>query len=401
MPTTKWLVDDNGNGDFLTIAEAIAASDKGDEIIVTGGEDNLHQEANIIINKEIKIKSDSDGATIDAQGRDRIFLVDDGDATSQVKVKLEKLTLMGGNSKDVGGAILNKEELTIKDSVITRNTAQLRGGGIYNAEGKLKVEDSVISENRTIEANGGGISNSAELEVKDSIIENNIASAGGGIANAGDAKIQDSIIRGHTSFVAAGIYNLNGQLKVERNSLIEDNIARIDGAGILNVHGSTEIKDSTLTNNQANGQGGGVLSFDGDLTIEKSGITGNSATYGDGDVLKLDAFILASPDQDVLTGTAGNDQIVSSDEDSIIDGQAGDDLLFGNGGSDIFVVGVDKGQDFIADFTDGQDFIGLSDGLTFNDLTFSGQTINLGDRVLAVLTGVDTTTLTSDDFVSV
>ncbi len=398
--STKWLVDDSGNGDFLTIAEAIAAADKGDQIIVTGGEDNLHQEANIIIDKELKIKSDSDGAKIDAQGLDRIFVVDDGDATSQIKVKLEKLTLTGGNSQDIGGAILNREELTIKDSVITRNMAQLRGGGIYN-EGELKVEDSVISENRAVQASGGGISNTGKLEVKDSIIENNFASAGGGIANAGEAKIKESIIRGHTSFVAAAIYNLNGKLKIEKDTIIEDNVALIDGAGILSVDGSTEIKDSYITNNRANGQGGGVFSFRGDLKMKETEINDNSATYGDSEILELDTFISAAPGQDVLTGTDGNDQIVGSDEDSTINGLEGDDLLFGKGGVDTFVLGVDQGKDFIADFTDGQDVIGLSNGLTFDDLTFSGQTINVGNQILAVLTGVDTTTLTSDDFVQV
>ncbi len=395
----KLFVDDSGNGDFLTIAEAIAAAKRGDNIIVTGGEDNLHQEANITIDKRVTIQSDSDGATIDAQGLDRVFLIDDGDATSQFNVELKNLTLTGGNSKDIGGAILNKEKLTIKNTVITGNTAQLRGGGIYNDDGSLFIKDSVVKENRALEASGGGISNTGKLEVKDTIIKNNIASAGGGIANAGKAIITDSVIKDHTSFVAAGIYNLGGKLTVEKNTVISDNIALIDGAGILNVSGLTKIQKSDITDNQANGQGGGVFSFDGTLKLEKSEITGNSAIYGDSDVLELDTFILGTPEQDVLTGTVENDQIVGSNEDSIIDGLEGDDLLFGNGGVDTFVVGVDQGQDFIADFIDGQDLIGLSGGLTYNDLTFSGQTINFGDQTLAVLTGVDTTTLTSDDFV--
>ncbi|MGK7957427.1 MAG: hypothetical protein AB4063_19565 [Crocosphaera sp.] len=395
----KIFVDDSGNGDFLTIAEAIAVAKRDDNIIVTGGEDNVHQEADIIIDKRVTIQSDSDGATIDAQGKGRVFLIDDGDATSQFNVELKNLTLTGGNSKDIGGAILNKEKLTIKNTVITGNTAQLRGGGIYNDDGNLFIKDSVVKENRALQASGGSISNTGRLEVRDTIIENNIASAGGGIANAGKAIITDSVIKDHTSFVAAGIYNLGGKLTVERNSVISDNVALIDGAGILNVSGLTKIQKSDITDNQANGQGGGVFSFDGTLKLEKSEITGNSATFGDSDVLELDTFILGTPEKDVLTGTVGNDQIVSLDEDDVIDGLEGDDLLFGNGGADTFVLRADQGQDFIADFMDGQDFLGLSDGLTFEQLTFSGQNINFGDQTLAVLTGVDTTTLTSQDFV--
>ncbi|MDJ0660694.1 MAG: hypothetical protein QNJ42_14580 [Crocosphaera sp.] len=394
-----WLVDDSGNGDFLTIAEAIAAAEKGDKIIVTGGDDNLHQEANILIDKKLTIKSDSDGATIDAQGIDRVFLIDDGDVDSQVDVKLEGLAITGGNTEDIGGAILNKEKLTIKDSIITGNTATIRGGGIYNMDGELKIENSIIKENTALRSSGGGISNTGKLEVKDSVIENNFASAGGGIANAGEVKIENTIISGHTSFMGAGIYNLNGDLKIEKNTIIKNNTSIIDGAGILNIYGSTTIEDSVITDNNAYNQGGGVFSFNGTLEVEKSDITGNVATYGDSDVLELATFIRGTPEQDVLTGTSSNDQIVSLDGNDIIDGQGGDDLLFGNGGSDIFVLAADNGQDFIADFVDGQDFIGLSGGLTYKDLTFSGQTINYGDQTLAVVKGIDTNSLTDHDFV--
>ncbi|MGK7956510.1 MAG: hypothetical protein AB4063_14865 [Crocosphaera sp.] len=395
---TRWLVDDSGNGDFLTIAEAIAKAEKGDTIIVTGGEDNLHHEADIIVNKSLTIMSDLDGATIDAQGVDRVFLVDDGNVKSQIDVKLKNLTITGGNTQDIGGGILNKESLTINNSIITDNTAQIRGGGIYNMDGELKIYNSTIRENTAVEASGGGISNTGKLEIIYSVIDNNFASAGGGIANTGEAKISMTSITGHTSYVAAGIYNLNGQLSLDK-TIIKDNTSLIDGAGILNVHGSTNIKNSMITDNTAYNQGGGILSFDGSVEIKTSYIGDNSATYGNDDLLELATYISGTPEKDVLTGTAKNDQIVSLEGDDIIHGGGGDDLLFGNGGSDIFVLTPDNGQDFIADFIDGQDFIGLSQGLTHKDLTFSGQTINHGDQTLAILNGIDTSSLTSEDFV--
>ena len=125
---TTWIVDDSNNGDFLTIAEAIAAASMGDKIIVTGGDDNIHEEANIVVNKELTIKSDSNGATIDAQGAGRVFLIDDGDETTKLEVKLKDLTITGGvvGSDDpeaqqfqIGAGILNLEKLTVKDSIIT------------------------------------------------------------------------------------------------------------------------------------------------------------------------------------------------------------------------------------------------------------------------------------------
>ena len=43
---------------------------------------------------------------------------------------------------------------------------------------------------------------------------------------------------------------------------------------------------------------------------------------------------------------------------------------------------------------------GLTDGLTFAQLTFSDNNIIFDGDTLATLTGVDTNTLTSDDFIT-
>jgi hypothetical protein len=59
------------------------------------------------------------------------------------------------------------------------------------------------------------------------------------------------------------------------------------------------------------------------------------------------------------------------------------------------------GRDSISDFQLGIDKLGLADGLTFEDLTFSNNRINFGTEVLATLTGVDTTDLTTSDFTTI
>ncbi|MFG6094982.1 hypothetical protein SPB21_07015 [Leptothoe sp. ISB3NOV94-8A] len=57
----------------------------------------------------------------------------------------------------------------------------------------------------------------------------------------------------------------------------------------------------------------------------------------------------------------------------------------------------------ITDYKDDYDVIGLADGLTYNNLSFSGNDILLAgnNNVLATLPGFDTTTLTENDFVMI
>ena len=133
MPNT-WTVNDDGLGDFTTVADAIAAASDGDTIIVTGGADNIQTESNIIVNKSLTIQGDGD-ATIDAAGASRVFTVDNG-TSNIINVAIEELTITGGNTgnnlppenpDNLGGGILNTENLTVTDSTITGNTAQATG----------------------------------------------------------------------------------------------------------------------------------------------------------------------------------------------------------------------------------------------------------------------------------
>ena len=82
-------------------------------------------------------------------------------------------------------------------------------------------------------------------------------------------------------------------------------------------------------------------------------------------------------------------------------GGLGTDTLTGGNGSDIFVFADGEGIDTITDFNLERDKIGLTEGLTFGNLSFSGNEILMGSEVLAVLTGVNTNTLTASNFVTV
>ena len=104
---------------------------------------------------------------------------------------------------------------------------------------------------------------------------------------------------------------------------------------------------------------------------------------------------------DELFGDGGDDSLNGGNGPDTLTGGAGNDILTGGQGRDLFVLAAGDGTDTINDF-ETPDVIGL-DGLTFNDLSFSGSNIILTStsEVLATLVGVDTTTLTPLDFTTV
>ena len=105
---------------------------------------------------------------------------------------------------------------------------------------------------------------------------------------------------------------------------------------------------------------------------------------------------------DKLYGDAGNDRLLGGNGNDQLLGDAGNDILTGGLGSDTFALGKNLGADTITDFSLGQgDKIGLTNCLTFNQLTLSGNQILAGSEILAVVTGFNTNTLTAANFVSI
>ena len=116
-----------------------------------------------------------------------------------------------------------------------------------------------------------------------------------------------------------------------------------------------------------------------------------------------DESISGSEGADALNGGGGKDKLWGNDGDDILTGGPGADILIGGAGKDVFVIRAgDRDAEVILDFTKGEDRIDLSDfaGLSFSDLTISGETIDLspqgGGKVS--LRKVEAATLTPSDF---
>lgn len=142
-----------------------------------------------------------------------------------------------------------------------------------------------------------------------------------------------------------------------------------------------------------------------------SGLAGNDTLYG----LGANDQVFGNEGNDTLSGGKGNDiaragigndQIFGERGSDILYGDDGIDTLTGGSGRDIFVLSQEA--DIITDFVKGQDAIGLTNSLNFNNLNIApgsgnntGTTI-ISDRqngqVLAILQGVDSSSISSSDF---
>ena len=168
-----------------------------------------------------------------------------------------------------------------------------------------------------------------------------------------------------------------------------------------------EVLPSDLPNRQVGTESGELLVGSGgdDALL---GLNGNDAIrgkFGEDRVFAGagDDFVNGGKDDDILYGGDGNDYLDGGSGNDILRGEAGNDILVGYRGADIFVIALGDGVDTTRDFARGIDKIGLAEGLTFDDLSFSrtrGQTlVSAGDELLLRVNG--TAALTSADFVAI
>lgn len=123
-------------------------------------------------------------------------------------------------------------------------------------------------------------------------------------------------------------------------------------------------------------------------------------------------LLLGGNGSDALFGNSGNDTLRGGDQsdelnggrgNDLLSGGAGSDRLMGGGGRDIFWLELGAGRDRIEDFQEGQDRLGLSSRLSFEDLTIrqrgDSTLIKAGRDALAILQGVDAVQIEASDFV--
>ncbi|MEM7053976.1 MAG: IPTL-CTERM sorting domain-containing protein [Pseudomonadota bacterium] len=202
----------------------------------------------------------------------------------------------GGGIQGFGGS------LTITDSTISNNTADV-GGGIYfssAAPAALTITNSTISGN-TGGGSGGGIThnNSGYVVLTDTVISGNYSQGVGGAIESRTGKysggsdgitITDSTITGNTSVGNGGGLQITGGIEsVEiTGTTISNNSSGYDGGGFYSSGTFVSITNSTISGNTADRLFGGGYVYvdygfaDETFTMDGSTVSGNVATGAGG-----------------------------------------------------------------------------------------------------------------------
>ncbi|MFN9721118.1 MAG: LamG-like jellyroll fold domain-containing protein, partial [Planctomycetota bacterium] len=219
----------------------------------------------------LTLNADSDD---DGIGDSRIFSIDDGNSAAHISVELVGLTLTKGTASK-GGAIYNREQMTLRDSTLVSNSA-IQGGGIVNEyESKATLINSTLINNA---ANfGGGLLNGSysTVTLTNSTLTGNVASEhGGAIYNSsiGTARVINSTVAGNSANRGGGIDNDTLATLTLINSTLANNAANHNGGGIRNL-GSVFVANTIVASNATNGSSPDV---DGAFTSHGNNLIGNT-----------------------------------------------------------------------------------------------------------------------------
>lgn len=284
------LVKSAADSGTASLRETIAEAEAGDVIAFDTSGDFASAQT-------IRLESDqltlAKVLSIEGPGADKLTL--DGAAAHRIfnakgeNVSLSGMTLRNGLGQDgnasslsnsIGGALVNRDLLTLKDMVISGNTAEL-GGAIYNAKGaELHLQNVILGGESANEAtrSGGAIFNEGELSIKASTLSANKAGRYGG-----------------------ALYNheKDTAVTIESSKLIgnlaQSSSAVVNGFLVCNVDcesraGSLTIRDSEISNNRSvplalededrvEGSNGALSNF-GPLEIYSSRFEANESPSG-------------------------------------------------------------------------------------------------------------------------
>ncbi|WP_071516815.1 DUF4347 domain-containing protein [Geitlerinema sp. PCC 9228] len=346
---------------------------------------------------------------------------------------------VAGNSADYGGGIYNLGSVTLANSIVANSAGGsdvLTENGTINTSGSNIVGDGSFIATNVLNQDPqlGSLSDNGGATQTHKPADGSVA-IDTGDNDAVPADVQDLDGDGDTSEPIPYAQRGEGFTRVNNNTVDIGAVELQASERPQEILGSdvNEFLDGDLGNDAIAGFGGNdtINAGLGDDTVNGNigddllaGEVGNDVIFGGqgNDILNAgegNDLINGNLDRDNLNGSEGNDTIFGGQGGDILNGASGNDWLSGDlgedtltgaGGSDRFFLRPVSGSHTITDFEDGVDSLILPtsdfplqpNGLTFADLTITqadtGTVISFNGNDLAILTGIDATNITQEDF---
>ncbi|MEL7009832.1 MAG: calcium-binding protein [Cyanobacteria bacterium J06588_4] len=438
-------LEDENDGDLsagdLSLREAIAIAESGDTITfdssLSGGTIGLSL-GELVIAQDLTISGLGAGnITLSGDGS-RVFRIDDGDSSTAREVIIDGLTIANGNDNNAeegGGGILNAENLTLQNSVVTNGSAGGAdgGGGIRNS-GTANILNSTIQDNSAFRV-GGAISSDGTLIIRNSTVDSNFSAAGINIISSGVTDISNSTISGNTgNVITFGTTTLTSSIIADNTTIRfsrfgQTVIPDLDIEGFISGDNNLIGKGNGNFINGVNGNIVGTvdnpldpllgeLQNNGGSTATRELLPGSPAidagsnpnslatdqrgngfnrTVGNG--TDIGAFerqtvtevneIIGTAVGDVLNGTEESDRLLGLDGNDTLRGLGGDDTIEGNNGNDSLEGGA--GNDLLDGFEGFDSLFGGEGSDTLNgDVGNDSLDGSLGDDFISGADGRDT-----------
>ncbi|MFD5430186.1 hypothetical protein [Streptomyces sp. NPDC127084] len=226
------------------------------------------------------------------EGRDSTIVRDGGSAgvfgifhvTSTGDLRLEDVTIRGGNAPVDGGGILvdSSGKLRLNKVTLDNNHADRNGGGVDVESGATAYITSSEFTFNNAGSNGGGMQSDGTVTADGVVLSRNFAAVNGGAIShvRSDALYRNATVKDNTSGDnSGGIYSGSGSTVRFTNSKIINNTTGTAGGGIANEASLTLIKTDVSGNvvGGTGGAGGGIYQIDGTLVLRDSKVDRNSA----------------------------------------------------------------------------------------------------------------------------
>jgi hypothetical protein len=309
--------------DYPTIREAINRSWNGGRVLVADGVYSGQGNRDIDFKgKAITVRSENgpENCIINCNGTEtephRGFYFHNNEGNDSV---LDGLTITNGWGPNVcspfgcyplgGGIYCYSSSPTVTNCILSENSAEGGGGGMYNRDGSSPVvANCTFIGNTAEEYTGGGMYNEDDCDpkvincifIKNSALSgggiynrsdcnptvtgcsfngNSASAEGGGMFDSGSATVTNSTFIGNKAYVGGGMYkHLKGPIL--SNCLFSKNTSSSDGGGMYNSYCKSAVTNCTFIGNTAGANGGGMFNRGDSPTLTNCIFWGNADNNG-------------------------------------------------------------------------------------------------------------------------